>query len=60
VLAGYFAETRELGSFRCEHCTSFRRDLPIVLATGPVRPLEALLFEWRHFSIEAAPHLRGE
>jgi hypothetical protein len=58
VLARYFAETRELGVFRCASCTSFRRDLPIVLATGPVRPLEALLSEWRHFSIEAAPLLR--
>jgi len=58
VLARDFAETRELGVFRCQYCTRFRRDLPIVLATGPVRPLEALLFEWRHFSIEAAPRLR--
>jgi len=58
VLARSFAETRELGVFRCQYCTSFRPDLPIVLARGPVRPLEALLSEWRHFSIEATPHLR--
>jgi 4-amino-4-deoxy-L-arabinose transferase-like glycosyltransferase len=58
VLSRYFTETRELGAFRCEYCTSFRPDLPIVLASGPVRPLEDLLGEWRHFSIEAAPRLR--
>ncbi len=58
VLARYFAETRELGVFRCVYCTGYRPDLPIVLATGPIRPLEALLTEWRHFSIEASPHLR--
>jgi 4-amino-4-deoxy-L-arabinose transferase-like glycosyltransferase len=58
VLARSFGETRELGAFRCAYCTSFRPDLPIVLASRPVRPLEALLTEWRHFSIEATPHLR--
>ena len=58
VLARSFAETRELGAFRCAYCTSFRPDLPLVLASGPVRPLEALLSEWRHFSIEGTPHLR--
>ncbi len=58
VLSRYFTETRELGAFRCEYCTSFRPDLPIVLASRPVRPLEELLSEWRHFSIEAAPRLR--
>jgi hypothetical protein len=47
-----------VGVFRCEYCASFRPDLPIVLATGPVRPLEELLSEWRHFSIEPSPHLR--
>ncbi len=58
VLSRYFAETRELGVFRCEYCATFRPDLPIVLAAGPVRPLEELLFEWRYFSIEASPHLQ--
>jgi hypothetical protein len=58
VLSRYFGATRELAVFRCEHCISFRPDLPIVLASGPVRPLEELLLEWRHFGIEAAPRLR--
>lgn len=58
VLSRYFARTRELGAFRCEYCTGFRPDLPIVLAGGPVRPLVRLLTEWRHFGIEAAPLLR--
>lgn len=58
VLSRYFAETRELGVFHCEYCTAFSTDLPIVLARGPVRPLEQLLSEWRYFSIEASPHLR--
>jgi hypothetical protein len=57
VLDRYFAETRELGVFRCGHCNSFRRDLPIVLAGGPVRPLVNLLAEWRYFSIEPVPQL---
>jgi hypothetical protein len=58
VLLRYFAETRELGVFRCEYCTPFRPDLPIVLATGPVRPLEELLSGWRHFGIDPSPQLR--
>ena len=58
VLSRYFAETRELGVFHCEYCTAFSTDLPIVLARGPVRPLEELLSEWRYFSIQASPHLR--
>ena len=58
VLARYFTATRELGVFHCQYCASFQPDLPIVLASGPVRPLETLLSEWRHFSIEATPHLR--
>jgi hypothetical protein len=58
VLAPFFAETRALGVFRCGHCAIFRPDLPILVSTGPVRPLEELLTGWRHFSIEAAPGLR--
>jgi hypothetical protein len=58
VLSRFFAETRELDVFRCEHCAIFRPDLPILISTGPVRPLEELLTGWRHFSIEAAPGLR--
>jgi hypothetical protein len=57
VLAPWFAEVREVAWFRCAHCTSFRPDAPIVLATGPVRPLEALLHEWRHFGIDRVPQL---
>jgi 4-amino-4-deoxy-L-arabinose transferase-like glycosyltransferase len=57
VLSGYFLETRELGFFRCEVCASSRPDLPIVLATRPIRPLEELFSEWRHFGIEASPRL---
>jgi len=48
---------REVATFRCEHCTIFRPDAPIVLATDPVRPLEELLREWRHFGIDLAPQL---
>jgi hypothetical protein len=58
ALSGYFAETRELGTIVCEHCASFDRHLPIAIAKGPARPLEELLSEWRHFSIEATPQLR--
>jgi len=58
VLSRFFAETRELDIFRCEHCAIFRPDLPILVSTGPVRRLEELLTGWRHFSIEAAPGLR--
>ena len=58
VLSRYFSETREVGVFRCEYCASFRPDLPIVLATGPVRPLEQQLSEWRYFNIEPSPQLR--
>jgi hypothetical protein len=57
VLAPWFAEVREVAMFRCEYCASFRSDAPIVLATGPVRPLEDLLSEWRHFGIDPAPML---
>ena len=58
LLSPHFTETRELGVLPCESCTGLRPDLPIVVATGPVRPLEDLLSEWRHFGIEASPHLR--
>jgi hypothetical protein len=58
VLSRHFSETRELEVFQCESCVAFGAELPIVLARGPVRPLEELLSEWRHFSIEASPHLR--
>lgn len=58
VLSPYFSETRELSVFHCEYCTAFSRDLPLVLARGPIRPLEELLYEWRYFGIEASPHLR--
>jgi hypothetical protein len=58
VRSRYFGETSEVGIFRCEYCPSFRPDLPIVLATRPVRPLARLLSEWRTFSIEASPPLR--
>jgi MFS family permease len=58
VLARYFATTRELGVFRCEYCTSYRTELPIVLGADPVRPLEELLLDWRHFGIEPVPQLR--
>jgi hypothetical protein len=56
-LAPWFAEVREVARFRCGICTVFRRDAPIVLATGPVRPLEDLLREWRHFGVDPAPAL---
>jgi hypothetical protein len=58
VLSRYFLETREVDVFRCEYCASFRPDLPIVLATGPLRPLEEQLSEWRYFNIEPPPQLR--
>jgi hypothetical protein len=58
VLSRSFATTRELGVFHCEHCAVFRPDLPILVSTGPIRPIEELLSGWRHFSIEAAPALR--
>jgi hypothetical protein len=57
VLSRYFAETREVGVFRCESCAGFGADRPIVLATRPVRPLDELLSEWRCFSIEPSPQL---
>lgn len=56
-LSAYFAAVREVGMFRCQYCTSFRPNRPIVLATGPVRPLEDLLTEWRFFSINPSPQL---
>jgi hypothetical protein len=58
VLARYFAETREVGEFRCEYCATFGPGLPIVVASRPLRPLEDLLSEWRHFSIESSPQLQ--
>ncbi len=60
VLSRYFAGAREVGFFDCRYCATFGRELPIVVATGPVRPLEELLNEWRHFGIEPSPHLRPE
>jgi hypothetical protein len=57
MLSRYFAEAREVGSFHCEYCAAFGKELPIVLAKGPVLPLEQLLSEWRHFGIEPSPHL---
>lgn len=58
VLARYFDEVREVAVFRCAYCATYRRDMPILVATGPVRPLEELLTEWRHFGIEPSPLLR--
>jgi len=57
TLSRYFAKARELGRFRCEYCANFRPDLPIQVAYGPVRPLEELLVEWRHFARLPAPAL---
>jgi hypothetical protein len=57
VLSRYFAEAREVRVLRCESCGRLGPDLPVVLARGPVRPLEVLLAEWRWFSIEPTPHL---
>jgi hypothetical protein len=56
-LSRYFAETRELRRFRCEYCANFRPDLPIRVAYRPVRPIEELLLEWRHFARLPAPAL---
>lgn len=58
VLARHFEKTRVVGVFRCEYCASWRPDLPVVLATGPSRPLEELLTTWRHFGLEPAPRLK--
>jgi hypothetical protein len=59
VLSHYFEQTREVGFFHCEFCSLHRADMPILLATGPVRPLDELLTDWRHFSIRAVPRLEG-
>jgi 4-amino-4-deoxy-L-arabinose transferase-like glycosyltransferase len=58
VLSRYFTETRLLHVFRCQHCAIFRPDMPFTLAGPPVRPLAALLSEWRFFGIEGVPALR--
>jgi 4-amino-4-deoxy-L-arabinose transferase-like glycosyltransferase len=55
TLVRYFAHRRLLGTFRCRYCAIFRPDLPIYVATGPVRPLIDVLGESRYFSIQAAP-----
>jgi hypothetical protein len=57
VLSRYFADTRLLRIFRCRYCDSFRPDLPVLLGAQPVRSLQELLEEWRHFGIDAAPAL---
>ena len=57
ILESFFAETRSLGLFRCTWCPEWRPDLPILVSTRPVRPLEDLLVEWRTHSIRAAPDL---
>jgi hypothetical protein len=60
VLARSFAKTRRVGTLRCEPCVGagFHADLPLVVASDPVRPLEDLLGDWRHFGIDPAPGLR--
>jgi hypothetical protein len=58
VLSRYFGEARLLHVFRCRHCATFRPDLPIVLCTRPVRPLQDLFAQWKHFGIDEAPALR--
>jgi hypothetical protein len=60
ILSRYFAGTRDAGTFRCTYCPSFRPDLPIRVSSGPVRPLEELLEEWRFFGIMPAPALIGD
>jgi hypothetical protein len=57
VLARHFRETRRLHVFRCEHCASWRPDLPISVSYGPPKPLPDLLWDWRHFGLERAPAL---
>jgi 4-amino-4-deoxy-L-arabinose transferase-like glycosyltransferase len=59
VLSVSFAEVREVRRFRCDYCVPFLDDTPIVIATGPRRPLEELLRQWRHFGIQLAPALRN-
>ena len=58
VLALHFAETRRLGIFRCEHCASWRPDIPIHVSYGPAKSLEDLLADWRYFGLEPSPQLR--
>ena len=58
VLERYFAETRQVGMFRCEHCANWREDMTVFVSTGPRRPLDELLTEWRHFGSGSSPPLR--
>jgi hypothetical protein len=57
TLARHFRETRRLHVFRCHYCASWRPDLPISVSYGPPKPLPDLLWDWRHFGLEAAPAL---
>lgn len=57
ALAKSFGHTREIGNFRCEHCTHIRTDRTFRLSYAPNRPLEELLLEWRHFGITSAEKL---
>ena len=57
ALAESFGHTREIGHFRCQHCTHVRTDRTFRLSYAPKRPLEELLLEWRHFGITQAEKL---
>lgn len=58
ALRRWFGEVRRVGAYRCRVCTRWRGDAPVLVATGPQRPLVELLEEWRHFGLLPAPALR--
>jgi hypothetical protein len=58
VLARYFAETRRVGTFRCDQCANWRPDMPISVSYGPSKPIEDLLSDWRYFGLSPSPKLR--
>lgn len=44
-----FAETEWLAPFECQHCASWRPNMPIAISRRPVQPVGSTLAELRHF-----------
>jgi len=44
-----YRDVREAGRVRCDYCMSWRSDLPIYVARGPIVPLSRAWPEFRHY-----------
>ncbi len=57
ALERHFGAARRIARFTCEHCANWRGNMSIAVSSEPIRPVEQMLGEWRHFRSGPAPAL---